>query len=179
MTSSDGRRSGGDRQLQRYLDSELPAAEAADFAARMLADADLRERVRVAEAEQKAVRGAFAASACTAAGRLAGEVTAPAGFTAGVMAEVARLPSRAQLQHMEVVDGATRMCRRLLLAAMLLFGLGLGWQVGLFDRGRADTLQAAPGDVQQEMDRLDALILQSDLFGSGTAGTAEVPRRGK
>jgi hypothetical protein len=40
----------------------------------------------------------------------------------------------------------------------------------LFDRGLDDTLQAAPDEIQQEMDRLDRIML---------GGGSEVPPRGK
>jgi len=62
------------------------------------------------------------------------------------------------------------LCRRLLVAAAVLFGLGLLWHAGVFGEGRGDSLQAAPGDVQREMDRLDVRIQD----GGATAG-----RRGR
>ncbi|HEB52766.1 MAG TPA: hypothetical protein ENI87_05885 [bacterium] len=140
-----------DRQMQRYLDGELSDGEAAAFAARMLADGRLRERVEALER----VRGGFAAAAEREVAR------APAGFTAGVLAEVRRLPAREELQQRELFDGAVRLCRRVLLAAALLIGLGLAWHLGLLDRNRAGSVKASSGEVEREMERLDQRIVES------------------
>ena len=57
--------------------------------------------------------------------------------------------------------GAVRLCSRVLLAAALVLGVGLAWHAGLLDGGRSGALEAAPGTIEQEMERLDQLILQS------------------
>jgi anti-sigma factor RsiW len=150
-----------DQQLQRYLDGELSKTEAAAFAARMLADGDLRQRVEALEQ----VQAGFASAADLGSG-----VRAPAGFTASVMAEVRRLPSREQLLQNDVAEATVRLCRRLLLAAAVLLGLGLGWQSGLLDPNGSDKVEAAsPAEVEAEMQRLDSMIMKS----------IEAPRRGK
>lgn len=145
-----------DLMIQRYVDGELPEAEAAAFAARMLQEPSLRERV---EELQQFVSG-FAGDDA---------VAAPAGFTANVLTEVRRLPERAELEQMDLAAGAVKLCTRVLLAAALILGLGLAWHAGLLDGNRADTVEAAPDAIEKEMDRLDQLILES----------MEEPRRGK
>ena len=105
------------QQLQRYVAGELSEAEAAAFAARMLADNELRQRVEAMEQ----VRMGFA----SARDHATGPVAASAGFTASVMSEVRRLPSREQMKQMDLSEGAVRLCRRLLLAAAILVGFGL------------------------------------------------------
>jgi len=152
-----------DQQLQRYLDGQLSESEAAAFAARMLSDGGLRQQVETMER----VRAGFASEAGTAK---AGVMRAPAGFTASVMAEVRRLPSREQLQQNDIAEATVRLCRRLLLAAALLLGLGLGWHSGLLSPNGSDRIEAAtPEQVDAEMQRLDDLIMKS----------METPRRGR
>jgi anti-sigma factor RsiW len=150
-----------ERVLQRYLDGELPADDG-DFGKRLMADPAMRERL----AEAQALRAGFRAA--KAPSRDA--ISAPAGFTAKVVAAARSLPSRQQLEQADVLQTAVRLCRRVLLAAALVAGAGLLWHVGLFDRGLDDTLQAAPDEIQQEMDRLDRIML---------GGGSEVPPRGK
>lgn len=145
-----------DLTIQRYVDGELSEADAAAFAARMLQEPALRERVEELRAFAVGFEGDDVAAA-------------PAGFTAKVLDGVRRLPERAELEQLEVTAGAVRLCARVLLAAALIFGLGAAWHLGLLDGGRADTVEAAPDAVEQEMDRLDQLILEA----------MEEPRRGK
>jgi len=157
--------SNDDRQLQRYLDGQLSETEAAAFAARMLADNELRQRVETMEQAQMG----FA----SARDHATGPVAAPAGFTAGVMSEVRRLPSREQMQQMDLSEGAVRLCRRLLLAAAIVLGIGLGWQSGLFSPNGSDKVEAAsPAEIEAEMHRLDTEAYES----SSNRGA---PRRGK
>lgn len=152
--------SNSDQELQRYVDGELSESEAAAFAARMLSDSELRQRVEALEQ----VQFGFAAAAAS------GPAKAPAGFTANVMAEVRRQPSREQLQQNDIAEATVRLCRRLLIAAAMLLGLGLGWQSGLFQGNGSGEIEAAtPAEVEAEMQRLDDLIMQS----------MEAPRRGK
>jgi len=149
-----------DQQLQRYLDGQLSESESAAFAARMLSDSVLRQQIESMEQ----ARAGFASAAD------ADFTGAPAGFTAKVMAEVRRLPSREQLQQSDMAEATVRLCRRLLLAAALLLGLGLGWQSGLLSPNGSDRIEAAtPAEVDAEMQRLDDLIMKS----------LETPRRGK
>ncbi len=134
-------------QLQRYLDDRLSPAERTAFAARLAAEPALQE----AAASAKSLGTMFATARA--------DVRTPsAGFTANVLAAARRLPARDELKQADLAAAAVGMCRRLLLAAVLLAGLGLVWHSGLVhDQGPAE-LQAAPDDVQREIERLDRLI---------------------
>lgn len=165
-----------ERLLHRFLDGELPDQEAAACRTRLEsgleADAVLRQGLQELQQMRRVVAAARAPL-----------VAAPAGFTAGVLAAARRLPSREQMQKLEVEQAAVgqglmTLCRRLLIAAAVLFCVGLAWQSGLFGDRRADTLQAAPGDVQREMDRLDALIQSGAVIqGAGQVGTGSRKER--
>jgi anti-sigma factor RsiW len=149
-----------ERLLHRFLDGELPELEAAACRARLVAEPTLREGLQGLQQLHRV----FTVSAAPG-------VAAPAGFTAGVLAAARRLPSREQMRQVDaeqaaVEQGLRVLCRRLLIAAAVLFSLGLAWQAGLLGDRRADTLQAAPALVQDEMERLDALI-QSGAIRSG------------
>jgi len=151
-----------ERQLQRYLDGALDPAAAAAFAARLQGDAALRQR----HDEAVAMRGLFTAAAAATPRRPRVD------FTAGVLAAARQLPTRQQLQQADEVGAAMAFCRRLLFAAALLGALGLLWRSGLATIGRgADTLQAAPDDVRQEIDRLDALLQSGSLDAPPAAGS--------
>ncbi|MBL8727435.1 MAG: hypothetical protein JNM25_03320 [Planctomycetes bacterium] len=143
------------QNLHRFLDGELDAAAAAAFRTRLAAAPDLRRQL----AAERALRDGFVAAR-------GGVVAAPTGFTADVLAAVRRLPSRDQLEQQEVADRVVRLCRRLLLAAAVLFGVGLVWHGGLFD-AQTDKLEAAPDEIHREMERLDALILEGALDRGG------------
>ncbi|MCB9879121.1 MAG: hypothetical protein H6835_16115 [Planctomycetes bacterium] len=156
-----------DRLLQRYLDRELSADESAAFAGRLLTDATLRDRVQQAEA----LRAPLLAAAAAPTPR------ASMAFTQKVMAEVRRQPSREQLMRFDLSASTLRVCRRILLAAAVLCAIGAAALTGLFDRPGADTLQAAPGEVQQEIDRLDAAI-RADQQRQEQGRPHGVPRRG-
>lgn len=132
--------------LHRFLDGELDAAAAAALRARLAAEPDLSRSL----AAEQILRGGFAAARATA-------IAPPAGFTAGVLAAVRQLPARDQIEREEVADRVVRLCRRLLVAAAIVFGLGLVWHSGLLD-ARSDKLEAAPDEIRTEMQRLDSLI---------------------
>lgn len=132
--------------LQRHLDGELDAVAAAAFRARLAAEPQL---ARAAD-EARSLHAGFLAA------REATRRPSPS-FTAGVLAAVRRLPDRQQLEQAEVAAGAIGTCRRILLAAAILAGLGLLWHFGFVHDGPT-TLQAAPGEIQREIDRLDALL---------------------
>jgi anti-sigma factor RsiW len=147
--------------VQRHVDGELAPEAAAAFAARLVVESALRQRVEALQALR--------------AGFLAGRDTGPrprADFAGKVMAAVRQLPSRQQLEQATAVGGAMMFCRRLLLAAVLLGGVGLAWGTGLFDGGTSAELHATPDEVQRELDRLDAL-LQNGADGA-TGRTREV-----
>lgn len=148
------------RLLHRFLDGAMGGDEVVAFRTRVEAEPQLRQELQALQQQQRAFQDARQPV-----------VAAPAGFTAGVLAAARRLPNRTELHESEASEGMRRLCRRLLIAAALLFGLGLAWHVGVFGDDRADTLQAAPGDVKREMDRLDALIQAGSVpAGSVPAG---------
>ncbi|MCA8954046.1 MAG: hypothetical protein KDE27_31350 [Planctomycetes bacterium] len=140
------------RLLQKFRDGELGPSESTAFAARLAAEPTLRAGLQELE---ELTRGFAADRART--------FTPPAGFTASVLAEVRQLPNRLELRQIEVSGVALTLCRRLLLAAAILFGIGLCWHAGLFPNDRSDKLEAAPADeLQQEIDRLDAIARTLD-----------------
>jgi anti-sigma factor RsiW len=146
-TDSGPLSSADERLLHRYHDGESSPDEAAAVRARLDAEPRLSRRLQ----ELRGVSSLFAA------GREQ-RIVAPAGFTAGVLAAARHLPFDARVREADDDAGVVRLCRRLLIAAAIVFGLGLVWQGGLLAVGGDDTLQAAPDDVQREMERLDALI---------------------
>ena len=133
--------------LHRFLDGEMDSAQAVAFEARLAAEPPLRRRLE----DARALRAGFA-------GAHAGGPTPRAGFTAGVLAAARCLPSRPELKRDDVVVEFVRTCRRVLIAAAVLFGISLAWHAGLMNSRRSDTLTAAPNEIEQEMKRLDALI---------------------
>lgn len=135
------------RLLQKFRDGEMIGTEAAAFRSRIEAEPALRAGL---DELGELARG-FAAGRSQA-------FTVPAGFTAALLAEVRQLPDRIRLQEVEISTAALALCRRLLIAAALLFGLGLCWHAGLFSGGRSDRLEAAPAAVEREMERLDAIV---------------------
>lgn len=132
--------------LQRHLDGELDPRARAAFAERLAAESELA----AAAATAAALRAGFVAARSTA-------MRPSPAFTAKVLAATRALPSRQQLEQADVAAGAIGLCRRLLLAAVILAAVGLAWHAGLVRGGEADSLQAAPGDVVREIERLDAL----------------------
>ena len=134
--------------LHRFLDGEMDSAQAVAFEARLAAEPRLRRRLE----DESALRAGFAVAH-------AGAPAPRAGFTAGVLAAARCLPSRQQLKRDDVVVELVRACRRVLIAAAVLFGISLVWHGGLMNSRRSSTLEAAPRwEVEQEMKRLDALI---------------------
>lgn len=152
---------GDELLLQRLLDGELEAPARAEVEARIGAEPALRQRFEM----EQALRAGF--RTLRAQGR-----TAPASFTASVVAAVRRLPSRSELVDGEEQQQIRRLCRRVLIAALALLGLGLAVHAGLLDRGQSNTLQAAPDEIQREMDRLDALIQGGILEAGGASGAS-------
>ncbi|MFK7741783.1 MAG: hypothetical protein AB8H80_15800 [Planctomycetota bacterium] len=162
-------------EVQRYLDNELSESEAAAFAARMLVDGALRERV--AAQRSQPLQQAFAAEVESGAAGFG----APSGFAAGVLAEVRAMPSRQQLLQQEAAaslsDGAMRTCRRLLLAALLLCAAGLAWHAGLLDAGGSGRVEAGPAETERLLEELDERIRQSmDVEDAGLRAGEQSPR---
>ncbi len=143
---------------QRYADGQMPPAEAADFAARLETEPALREAV----AATRQVSALFAATANPAPPALRPD------FAARVLAGVRHLPTRAELfaevPELGELDREQRevagLARRLLVAAALIFALGLLMFAGLSRRSDSGRLEASPVD-RQKIDQLDAKIRRS------------------
>jgi len=151
-----------DLQLQRFLDGVLDPDQRAAFAARLQSEPSLQKR----HDDLAKVR-----SVCTTAA--AATVRRPrADFTAGVLAAARQLPSRQQLQQADELGSAVSICRRLLLAAAILFALGLLVRSGLFVAETAQDLHASPDAVRAEMERLDALLQGGGLDAPEGAGSS-------
>jgi hypothetical protein len=58
---------------------------------------------------------------------------------------------------MDLAASGIRICRRLLVAAAVVAGIGLLWQAGLVRLGTPAVLQASPGEMQRVIDELDAV----------------------
>lgn len=136
-----------DSLLQRHLDGALPADAAAAFAARLLAEPELARAADAARAQRALLQAA------------AGPARLPsARFAAGVVAAARQLPTRQQLEQADLVATALRVCRQLLVAAAILAAVGALWHAGMIGPARADTLQASPGALEQEIRQLDVRI---------------------
>lgn len=136
-----------ERLLFRFLDGELSGDEAAACRARLDREPLLRQCLE----ELRDRASGFATARAEVR-------TAPAGFTSGVLAAVRQLPDRAALRASEGEPELLVLCRRVLIAAALVVGIGLLWHSGLFTGRSADTLQARPGEVEREMKRLDEVV---------------------
>ena len=147
-----------ERLLYRFLDGELTADEAAACRARLESEPLLRQGLD----ELRDRASGFLTARAEA-------IAAPAGFTAGVLAAVRRLPDREALRASEVEPRLIVLCRRLLIAAAIVVGIGLVFHSGLFTGSSADTLQATPAEVEREMQRLDELI-KSGVLESAPRG---------
>lgn len=137
-----------DQQLvQRHLDGELAPTERDAFHARLAAEPELRACVEAAQG----MRGLFAAARS--------ESFRPrAGFRAAVLDAVRQLPSRLQLEQADLAARSVAFCRRLLLAAAVLGGIGLALGSGVLGHSDSATLQADPASVQSEVERLRELV---------------------
>jgi len=151
------------RQLHRFLDQELQGEALESLRHRLEADGELRRRLQ----ELQALRGGFVAVR-------AERPLAPAGFAADVLAAV-RSHSLEQGWRRDVVDDGelVRLCRRLLLAAVVLFALGLLLRSGLFGFGAPKQIEAGPPTIEREIERLDRLIRAGSAASGETAGPGE------
>ncbi len=131
--------------LQRHLDGELDAAASAALRARLAAEPELAKGLD----EARALRTGFLVGRATA-------MRPSASFTGKVLAAARQLPSRRELEQADVAERAMRVCRRILLAAALLAGVGLLWQFGAARSGGSGQLQAVPDEAQRVIDELDA-----------------------
>jgi anti-sigma factor RsiW len=136
-----------ERRLHRFLDGELDAPAQQLLRTRLLAEPLLQARLR----ELEAVRALFAADR--------GErPPAPKGFTSDVLAAV-RQQTLEQGWRRNVDDDSDliRLCRRILVAAALLFSLAAVIQSGLL-QSRSSVVEAGPDRIRAECRRLDELI---------------------
>lgn len=133
--------------LQRHLDSALDATASAAFAARLASEPELASAAVAA----RAMRVGFTAARTMT-------MRPPASFTASVVLAARQLPTRQLLEQADLAASAIGWCRRILLAAGILAGIGLLWQSGLMRNEAPPTMQADPADVQHEIERLDALL---------------------
>jgi anti-sigma factor RsiW len=139
-------------EASRYVDGQLTKAECLAFELRMQRDPQLLLAVEAV----RALRVPFAAAAAVP------PPPAPAGFSKRVLQAVRRLPVAdetgpgATLEPSEV--GVVQLVRRSLLAAALIFGLGLLMFAGLLRRADSSRLEAAPGTHKKLLDDLDQKI---------------------
>ena len=147
--------------VARYVDGEMPDAARRDFEQRLRSEAAL-ERAVAAAREHSALLRATAER----------PVAAPAGFASSVLDSVRRMPSREELvrltEHEASIDETLRFARRILMAAVLLFGFAVLFGLGLFIGADNDKLEA--GDLEQRMHELDQRVLEmkTQELGRGT-----------
>lgn len=141
----------------RYVDGELGVREASEFEARLAADGELSVLV----GELRDDRAWFAPGRDEAA-------PAPSeGFQARVLRDVRRLPRGDELSGTEASAGIVSFevaCRRIMVAAALLIGIGLLVFGGLLHAADSGELEASPAEIQRKMEELDAVILEQ-AFG--------------
>lgn len=134
-----------ERLLHRFVDGELPDAAMTEFRRRLEREPELRRHVQ----ELQSLRGCFRRDAAGAAA-----VTAPAGFTAGLLTTIRqRTLTQSWRDDAGEEPQLQRLCRRLLLAAAILAALGASWHAGLFRHVAEKQVEAA-----DELRQLDALI---------------------
>ena len=149
----------------RHLDGELSPMDAALLVARLDAEPALRE----CHAAAASLRGAFVMAR-------EGAPRPRAGFAAGVLNAVRQLPTRLQLEQADVAERIVGICRRLFLAAVLLGGIAFAVGADLFDNDASRPLQASPDEIQQELDRLEGIVRQSQAARQSQVGPARDAR---
>ena len=141
-------------RLARYLDGEMTTAERAEFDARLQRDPILRAAMDSAEEPSRALRDARQELS-----------PASANFSATVLDKVRRMPSRDELVQLtaseENIAAVVAYGRRLLVAAVVLFGLGLLFSLNLLGNDHGPQLRAI-GD-KKLMKELDVKILEERL----------------
>ena len=150
------------RSIHRYVDGQMDAAERERFESRLQREQELHDAVDATRAGSVALREAAAEP-----------MRAPATFAAGVLQQVRHLPSRDELvqitdaeeAHAASVELAIAHGRRLLVAAVVVFGLSMLFCMGLLRRD-AEELSAKPAEDQKLMKQLDAKASQGDCLAS-------------
>lgn len=132
--------------LDRYLDGELSPEQRAICAARLAAEPALRAGLE----ERTQLRRAFRAD-----GGGGGRFVPRPGFADRVLAATHRLPVEVAADS---ASNVVKLCQRILLVAAAVFAAAMLWQSGMFTDGGDSSLQAAPDEVQQIVDDLDAKI---------------------
>lgn len=140
----------------RYVDGELEATDVTAFEERLATEpalvayvTELRDTV-----------------AWFAPGRDEATPTPSEGFHQRVLREVRRLPRADELagaQPATNVVGFEAACRRIMVAAALLIGVGLLVFGGLLHKADSGELDASPAEIRQKMDELDALIREREF----------------
>ncbi len=147
---SDLHHSDIDIQVQRYLDGELTAVQSAAFEQRLTVEPDLQQSVDAA----RAYIGMFAPE------RSAVVPEPSESFQAGVLEAARRLPEQTVSASEGDSTEVQLLVRRILVAAVVLFSLGLLVYAGLLRRTDASDLIAAPDEMQAEMQLLDEEIAE-------------------
>lgn len=143
-----------DRQsAMRFVDDEMSSDECQKFEARLAKEPALAAVVD----DYRGLQSAFVAEPAPqpSAGffeRVQREVAAGGPRDGDLMTEGDAVP--ASLHDFEAL------CRRLIVAAALLIGLGLLVWGGLIRSADSGKLEASPAEMRQEMERLDALLLR-------------------
>jgi hypothetical protein len=142
------------RLLHRLADGEtvdLVPGQLAAFERRIAAEPVLGEALE----QLRSLRAMFAPS------RSAPGPAVPDGFAAGVLLAVRQQAFSAAGTRMPGTEGADRtvsVCRRLLLLAAAIAAVAVLLHTWVLTSREPKHLQAAPTEVQREMDRLDNLI---------------------
>lgn len=128
------------RLIDRFLDGALQGDELVQCRRRCESEPELRVLLQ----QRQKLRAGFAAGRGLA-------FTPPAGFASRVLVESRRLPVAG--------DGeVAALCRRILLVAAAVVAAALLWQSGWFGLRHGGVLEAAPDEMRQAIDDLDARI---------------------
>ena len=133
----------------RYVDDEFDAVQRDQFEQRMAAEPALRAHVE----ELQGMRGMFRAEPAPA-------VQPSLGFQARVLDEIRRLPTGEQLASVDRAGGIEfeSYCRKFLVAAALIIGIGVLVFAGLLRQADSGELEATPEAIRAEMEQLDSRI---------------------
>ncbi len=138
--------------VARFVDGELDAPARREFETRLADEPALRA----------AVDELTQTSSLFDAGRAEATPQPSEGFQDRVLREIRRLPTGQELATAGSGDVAhfEAFCRRLMVAAVLLIGLGVLVFAGILRQSDTGKLEASPQEVREEMERLDALTVE-------------------